>query len=70
MDSAKTYWIYILTNEPRGVLYVGMTSDLPDERSSIASSCWMASPSDIGSIGSCIMKNTPKLESPLDANVP
>jgi putative endonuclease len=25
----KTYWIYIMANGPRGVLYVGMTSDLP-----------------------------------------
>jgi putative endonuclease len=24
----KTYFVYIMTNEPRGVLYVGMTSDL------------------------------------------
>ena len=25
---AKDYWVYIMTNESRGVLYVGMTSDL------------------------------------------
>jgi putative endonuclease len=25
----KRYWVYITTNVPRGVLYVGMTSDLP-----------------------------------------
>ena len=25
----KSYFIYITANEPRGVLYVGMTSDLP-----------------------------------------
>lgn len=25
----KRYWVYITTNAPRGVLYVGMTSDLP-----------------------------------------
>jgi len=24
----KTYWVYILASHPRGVLYVGMTSDL------------------------------------------
>ena len=24
----RTYWIYIMANEPHGVLYVGMTSDL------------------------------------------
>ena len=29
MFEPKTYWIYILANEARGVLYVGMTSDLP-----------------------------------------
>jgi putative endonuclease len=29
MDLASIYWIYVMTNEPRGVLYVGMTSDLP-----------------------------------------
>lgn len=29
MDLAKTYWVYVLTSEPRGILYVGMTSDLP-----------------------------------------
>ena len=25
--SPKTYWVYILASRPRGVLYVGMTSD-------------------------------------------
>ncbi len=29
MYASKTYSVYIMTNEPRGVLYVGMTSDLP-----------------------------------------
>ena len=24
----KEFWVYIMTNEPRGVLYVGVTSDL------------------------------------------
>ena len=28
MNGDRTYWIYLMTNEPRGVLYVGMTSDL------------------------------------------
>src|SRR5262245_51735579 len=26
--SPKTYWVYILASRPRGVLYLGMTSDL------------------------------------------
>ena len=26
--AGKDYWIYIMANEPRGVLYTGMTSDL------------------------------------------
>ena len=26
--TAKSYWVYILSNEPRGVLYIGMSSDL------------------------------------------
>jgi putative endonuclease len=26
--SMKTYWVYILTNRPRGTLYVGVTSNL------------------------------------------
>ncbi len=29
MDFNKTYYIYITSNRPGGVLYVGMTSDLP-----------------------------------------
>ena len=28
LQAAKTYWIYIMASGPRGVLYVGMTSDL------------------------------------------
>ncbi|MDX2203992.1 MAG: GIY-YIG nuclease family protein [Hyphomicrobiaceae bacterium] len=28
MISSKTYFVYITSNAPRGVLYVGMTSDL------------------------------------------
>ena len=28
MTTDRTYWVYILANEPRGALYVGMTSDL------------------------------------------
>ena len=27
--TGKSYYVYITANEPRGVLYVGMTSDLP-----------------------------------------
>jgi putative endonuclease len=27
-SSPKTYWVYIFASKPRGVLYVGMTSDL------------------------------------------
>lgn len=27
-QEAKTYWVYITASKPRGVLYVGMTSDL------------------------------------------
>ncbi len=26
--AAETYWVYITASKPRGVLYVGMTSDL------------------------------------------
>ena len=25
----KSYYVYIMANEPRGVLYIGMSSDLP-----------------------------------------
>ncbi len=25
----QTFWTYIMTNKPRGVLYVGVTGDLP-----------------------------------------
>ena len=25
----RTYWVYIMASKPHGVLYVGMTSDLP-----------------------------------------
>lgn len=28
MDFDRIYWVYIMTNEARGVLYVGMSSDL------------------------------------------
>ncbi len=28
LTEPKRFWIYIVTNEPRGVLYVGMSSDL------------------------------------------
>ena len=28
MKDLKTYWIYIMSNGHRGVLYVGMTSDI------------------------------------------
>jgi putative endonuclease len=28
MNQPKTYWVYILTNKRRGVLYVGVTSEL------------------------------------------
>ncbi len=27
-DHSKTFWVYIMASEPRGILYVGMTSDL------------------------------------------
>jgi putative endonuclease len=27
-SGAKTYWVYILASKARGVLYIGMTSDL------------------------------------------
>ena len=29
-EDAKVFHVYILASRPRGVLYVGMTSDLPD----------------------------------------
>jgi putative endonuclease len=29
MYCSKSYFVYITCNQPRGVLYVGMTSDLP-----------------------------------------
>jgi putative endonuclease len=28
MPSAMGYWVYVLTNKPRGTLYVGVTNDL------------------------------------------
>lgn len=28
MQDRKTFWVYITASKPRGVLYVGMTSDL------------------------------------------
>jgi len=28
-DVGKTYWVYIMASGPRGVLHVGLTSDLP-----------------------------------------
>jgi predicted GIY-YIG superfamily endonuclease len=28
IDAPKTYWVYMLASKPRGVLYVGMTSEL------------------------------------------
>ena len=28
----RTYWVYVMANEPRGVLYVGMTSDVAKPR--------------------------------------
>lgn len=29
IELAKSFWLYIMASGPRGVLYVGMTSDLP-----------------------------------------
>jgi len=50
-----TYRVCVMANEPRGVLYVGMTSDLANRRSRIAGACWRASRNAIALIDRCIL---------------
>jgi hypothetical protein len=57
----RTFWVYILTNQNRSVLYVGMTNSLESDFIIIGTVDRSHSRNDTGSTALFIMSNTIRL---------